>query len=170
MTGLPATRYCLANITNKSESLAAGAAGAEPRHPGLDLAAPARPGLSHQRGRGERGQLQRRRGGGQRDRLRQGRHGHAGPGRGLHRQVQHHFNTVNHHCVLSTSTGTDLTQFIITTLNKNAKDRVLMLKLEQEMTSLVRDAKKTHHKFPHMSSYHRMVVHRYCSLLSGVLV
>ena len=29
------------------------------------------------------------------------------------------------------STGIDLTQFIIDTLNKNAKDRVLMLKLEQ---------------------------------------
>ena len=50
------------------------------------------------------------------------------------------------------NTGTDLTQFIISTINKNAKDRVLMLKLEQEMSSL---AKKTHHKFPHMSSYHR---------------
>ena len=72
-------------------------------------------------------------------------------------------HTVSMHLtiILFNSTGTDLTQFIITTLNKNAKDRVLMLKLEQEMTSLVRDAKKTHHKFPHMSSYHRMVVHRY---------
>merc|ERR1719341_1636294 len=28
------------------------------------------------------------------------------------------------------------------------------------MTNLVKDAKKTHHKFPHMSSYHRMLVHR----------
>lgn len=62
--------------------------------------------------------------------------------------------------VYTDSTGTDLTQFIINTLNKNTKDRVLMLKLEQEMTSLVRDSKKTHHKFPHMSSYHRMLVHR----------
>ena len=25
----------------------------------------------------------------------------------------------------------------------------------------VKDGKKTHHKFPHMSSYHRMLVHRY---------
>lgn len=62
--------------------------------------------------------------------------------------------------IYTDSTGTDLTQFIINTLNKNTKDRVLMLKLEQEMTSLVRDIKKTHHKFPHMSSYHRMLVHR----------
>ncbi len=29
------------------------------------------------------------------------------------------------------STGIDLTQFIINTLNKNTKDRILMLKLEQ---------------------------------------
>jgi len=58
------------------------------------------------------------------------------------------------------STGIDLTQFIINTLNKNIKDRVLMLKLEQEMTNLVKDCKRTHHKFPHMSSYHRMLVHR----------
>ena len=57
--------------------------------------------------------------------------------------------------IYTDNTGTDLTQFIISTLNKNAKDRVLMLKLEQEMSNLVRDAKKTHHKFPHMSSYHR---------------
>lgn len=62
--------------------------------------------------------------------------------------------------VYTDSTGTDLTQFIINTINKNSKDRVLMLKLEQEMSSLVRDPKKTHHKFPHMSSYHRMLVHR----------
>ena len=40
--------------------------------------------------------------------------------------------------VYTDSTGTDLTQFIINTLNKNSKDRVLMLKLEQEMSSLVK--------------------------------
>merc|ERR1719220_3215639 len=54
------------------------------------------------------------------------------------------------------------TKFVIScsSFNKNSKDRVLMLKLEQEMTNLVKDGKKPHHKFPHMSSYHRMVVHR----------
>ena len=40
--------------------------------------------------------------------------------------------------IYTDSTGTDLTQFIINTLNKNSKDRVLMLKLEQEMTNLVK--------------------------------
>ena len=39
--------------------------------------------------------------------------------------------------IYTDSTGTDLTQFIINTLNKNSKDRVLMLKLEQEMSNLV---------------------------------
>ena len=68
--------------------------------------------------------------------------------------------------IYTDNTGTDLTQFIISTLNKNAKDKVLMLKLEQEMSNLVKDSKKTHHKFPHMSSYHRMMVHR---LLSDLL-
>ena len=62
--------------------------------------------------------------------------------------------------IYTDNTGTDLTQFIISTLNKNAKDRVLMLKLEQEMSNFIKDAKKNHHKFPHMSSYHRMMVHR----------
>ena len=62
--------------------------------------------------------------------------------------------------IYTDNTGTDLTQFIISTLNKNTKDRVLMLKLELEMSNLVKDSKKTHHKFPHMSSYHRMMVHR----------
>ena len=70
--------------------------------------------------------------------------------------------------VYTDNTGTDLTQFIITTLNKNAKDRVLMLKLEQEMSNLVKDSKKTHHKFPHMSSYHRMMVHRSVTKMIGV--
>lgn len=39
------------------------------------------------------------------------------------------------------TTGIDLTQFIIETLNKNAKDRVLMLKIEQELVNLAKDKK-----------------------------
>ncbi|KAG8227561.1 hypothetical protein J437_LFUL000661 [Ladona fulva] len=54
----------------------------------------------------------------------------------------------------------DLQQFIIETLNRNYKDRMLMLKIEQEIVSLARDNKRTHHKFPPMSSYQRMLVHR----------
>merc|ERR1712136_614441 len=28
------------------------------------------------------------------------------------------------------------------------------------MSNFIKDTKKNHHKFPHMSSYHRMMVHR----------
>ncbi|XP_076322636.1 uncharacterized protein LOC143231838 isoform X2 [Tachypleus tridentatus] len=58
------------------------------------------------------------------------------------------------------STGIDLQQFIIETLHKNQKDRLTMLKIEQELTSLIKDSKRQSFKFPHMSSYHRMLVHR----------
>lgn len=39
------------------------------------------------------------------------------------------------------STGVDLEQFIVDTLHKNHKDRVMMLKIEQDLLSLVRDNK-----------------------------
>lgn len=57
------------------------------------------------------------------------------------------------------STGTDLEEFIKMTLNKNSKDRQMLLKLEQEMTVFIKDT-GDFHKFPQMSSYHRMLVHR----------
>ncbi|XP_046404219.1 R3H domain-containing protein 2-like isoform X4 [Ischnura elegans] len=59
----------------------------------------------------------------------------------------------------------DLQQFIVETLNRNYKDRMLMLKIEQEIVSLARDNKRTHHKFPPMSSYQRMLVHRVAAFL-----
>ncbi|XP_076366754.1 uncharacterized protein LOC143255253 isoform X2 [Tachypleus tridentatus] len=58
------------------------------------------------------------------------------------------------------STGIDLQQFIINTLHKNQKDRMMLLRIEQDVTSLIKDAKRQSHKFPQMSSYHRMLVHR----------
>ncbi|XP_022254084.1 cAMP-regulated phosphoprotein 21-like isoform X2 [Limulus polyphemus] len=58
------------------------------------------------------------------------------------------------------STGINLQQFIIETLHKNQKDRLTMLKIEQEIISLIKDSKRQSFKFPHMSSYHRMLVHR----------
>lgn len=39
------------------------------------------------------------------------------------------------------STGVDLEQFIVDTLHKNHKDRVMMLKIEQDLLSLVKDNK-----------------------------
>ncbi|CAG0898875.1 unnamed protein product [Darwinula stevensoni] len=58
------------------------------------------------------------------------------------------------------NTGIDLEQFIVDTLHRNQKDRVCLLKIEQELISLVKDSRRTHLKFPSMSSYQRMLVHR----------
>ncbi|XP_039298409.1 cAMP-regulated phosphoprotein 21 [Nilaparvata lugens] len=56
--------------------------------------------------------------------------------------------------------GVDLEQFIAETLNRNQKDRILLLKIEHELVTLAKDTKRTVHKFPPMSSYQRMLVHR----------
>lgn len=37
------------------------------------------------------------------------------------------------------TTGVDLEQFIAETLNRNGKDRALMLRIEQELVSLAKD-------------------------------
>ncbi|XP_069987107.1 R3H domain-containing protein 1 isoform X6 [Penaeus vannamei] len=65
------------------------------------------------------------------------------------------------------SSGVDLQQFIIQTLHKNQKDRMMLLKIEHELVNLVKDTKRTHHKFPPMSSYQRMLVHR-CAAFFGL--
>jgi encore-like protein len=39
------------------------------------------------------------------------------------------------------STGVDLQQFITDTLNRNQKDRILLLKIEQELVNLAKDCK-----------------------------
>nr|XP_023018412.1 cAMP-regulated phosphoprotein 21 [Leptinotarsa decemlineata] len=65
------------------------------------------------------------------------------------------------------TTGVDLEKFIPDTLNRNAKDRALMLRIEQELVNLAKDRCKTHFKFPPMSSYQRMLVHR-CAAYFGM--
>ncbi|XP_068189087.1 cAMP-regulated phosphoprotein 21 isoform X2 [Antennarius striatus] len=57
------------------------------------------------------------------------------------------------------STGIDLHQFIIDTLNSNTRDRMMLLKLEQDMIDYIA-SNSPFKKFPQMSSYHRMLVHR----------
>ncbi|KAI3358553.1 hypothetical protein L3Q82_014967, partial [Scortum barcoo] len=57
------------------------------------------------------------------------------------------------------STGIDLHQFIVDTLNSNPRDRMMLLKLEQDMIDFI-TSNSPFKKFPHMSSYHRMLVHR----------
>ncbi|KAK6620027.1 hypothetical protein RUM44_006427 [Polyplax serrata] len=58
------------------------------------------------------------------------------------------------------NSGIDLNQFIADTLNRNYKDRMLLLQIEQDLISLVKDDKRACQKFPVMSSYQRMLVHR----------
>ncbi|XP_059412276.1 cAMP-regulated phosphoprotein 21 isoform X2 [Carassius carassius] len=57
------------------------------------------------------------------------------------------------------STGIDLEEFLITTLKSSPRDRLMLLKLEQDMTDFMTD-NSSYKKFPQMSSYHRMLVHR----------
>ncbi|XP_053469213.1 cAMP-regulated phosphoprotein 21 isoform X3 [Ictalurus furcatus] len=57
------------------------------------------------------------------------------------------------------STGIDLEEFLITTLKSSPRDRLMLLKLEQDMTDFMTD-NYSYKKFPQMSSYHRMLVHR----------
>ncbi|XP_068584540.1 cAMP-regulated phosphoprotein 21 isoform X1 [Cebidichthys violaceus] len=57
------------------------------------------------------------------------------------------------------STGIDLHQFIVDTLNSNPRDRMMLLKLEQDMIDFI-TSDSPFKKFAHMSSYHRMLVHR----------
>ncbi|VDK73217.1 unnamed protein product [Litomosoides sigmodontis] len=58
------------------------------------------------------------------------------------------------------STGINLLSFITRTLHKNSKDRHMLLQLEQHMTKLIKDSTRNSQKFPAMSSYNRMLVHR----------
>ncbi|XP_072303612.1 cAMP-regulated phosphoprotein 21 [Eucyclogobius newberryi] len=57
------------------------------------------------------------------------------------------------------STGIDLHQFIVDTLNSNPRERMMLLKLEQDMIDFI-TSNSPFKKFPPMSSYHRMLVHR----------
>ncbi|XP_073981672.1 R3H domain containing protein encore isoform X3 [Rhodnius prolixus] len=64
------------------------------------------------------------------------------------------------------SNQVDLHQFIVDTLNRNHKDRMLLLKIENDLVSLAKDPKRTVHKFAQMSSYQRMLVHRVAAYFS----
>ncbi|CAL7933211.1 unnamed protein product [Xylocopa violacea] len=58
------------------------------------------------------------------------------------------------------STGIDLEHFIAETINRNQKDRTVLLKIEKDLIEFAKDKQKGSHKFPNMSSYNRMLVHR----------
>ncbi|NXA44099.1 R3HD2 protein, partial [Eudromia elegans] len=58
------------------------------------------------------------------------------------------------------STGIDLHEFLVNTLKKNPRDRMMLLKLEQEILEFISDNSNQFKKFPQMTSYHRMLLHR----------
>ncbi|XP_074856779.1 R3H domain-containing protein 1 isoform X7 [Carettochelys insculpta] len=58
------------------------------------------------------------------------------------------------------STGIDLHEFLVNTLKNNPRDRMMLLKLEQEILDFIGNNETPRKKFPPMTSYHRMLLHR----------
>uniref|UniRef100_A0A2K5E1J0 R3H domain-containing protein 2 n=1 Tax=Aotus nancymaae TaxID=37293 RepID=A0A2K5E1J0_AOTNA len=58
------------------------------------------------------------------------------------------------------SAGIDLHEFLVNTLKKNPRDRMMLLKLEQEILEFINDNNNQFKKFPQMTSYHRMLLHQ----------
>uniref|UniRef100_A0A672FDN1 R3H domain containing 1 n=1 Tax=Salarias fasciatus TaxID=181472 RepID=A0A672FDN1_SALFA len=58
------------------------------------------------------------------------------------------------------STGIDLHEFLVNTLKGNPRDRVLLLKLEQDILDFISNNDSQRRRFPPMTSYHRMLLHR----------
>ncbi|XP_053554221.1 R3H domain-containing protein 1 isoform X6 [Bombina bombina] len=58
------------------------------------------------------------------------------------------------------STGIDLHEFLVNTLQSNPRDRMMLLKLEQDIFDFIATNESQRKKFPPMTSYHRMLLHR----------
>lgn len=58
------------------------------------------------------------------------------------------------------STGIDLHEFLVNTLKNNPRDRMMLLKLEQDILDFISSNESHKKKFPPMTSYHRMLLHR----------
>ncbi|XP_076877156.1 R3H domain-containing protein 1 isoform X2 [Brachyhypopomus gauderio] len=58
------------------------------------------------------------------------------------------------------STGIDLHEFLVNTLKNNPRDRGTLLKLEQDILDFITNTESQKRKFPPMTSYHRMLLHR----------
>ncbi|XP_057703244.1 R3H domain-containing protein 2 isoform X7 [Corythoichthys intestinalis] len=58
------------------------------------------------------------------------------------------------------STGIDVHEFLVNTLKNNPRDRMMLLKLEQDILDFINDDNNQYKKFPQMTSYHRMLLHR----------
>ncbi|XP_029375320.1 R3H domain-containing protein 1 isoform X2 [Echeneis naucrates] len=58
------------------------------------------------------------------------------------------------------STGIDLHEFLVNTLKGNPRDRIMLLKLEQDILDFISNNESQKRRFPPMTSYHRMLLHR----------
>uniref|UniRef100_H2YXX1 R3H domain-containing protein n=1 Tax=Ciona savignyi TaxID=51511 RepID=H2YXX1_CIOSA len=58
------------------------------------------------------------------------------------------------------SMGVDVHEFLVKALQGNSRDRSILLKLEHDMMQFVNNPDIGFMKFPEMTSYHRMLVHR----------
>uniref|UniRef100_A0AAY4CHA9 R3H domain-containing protein 1 n=1 Tax=Denticeps clupeoides TaxID=299321 RepID=A0AAY4CHA9_9TELE len=58
------------------------------------------------------------------------------------------------------STGIDLHEFLVNMLKNNPRDRMMLLKLEQDILDFISNNESPERKFPPMTSYHRMLLHR----------
>uniref|UniRef100_A0AAR2IKQ9 R3H domain containing 1 n=1 Tax=Pygocentrus nattereri TaxID=42514 RepID=A0AAR2IKQ9_PYGNA len=58
------------------------------------------------------------------------------------------------------STGIDLHEFLVNTLKNNPRDRMMLLKLEQDILDFISNNESQKRKFPPMTSYQRMLLHR----------
>nr|XP_057907733.1 R3H domain-containing protein 1-like isoform X7 [Doryrhamphus excisus] len=58
------------------------------------------------------------------------------------------------------STGIDLHEFLVNTLKSNPRDRIMLLKLEQDILDFIGNNESQKRTFPPMTSYHRMLLHR----------
>ncbi|XP_064420053.1 R3H domain-containing protein 1 isoform X2 [Latimeria chalumnae] len=58
------------------------------------------------------------------------------------------------------STGIDLHEFLVNILKNNPRERMMLLKLEQEILDFIGNNEIQRKKFPPMTSYHRMLLHR----------
>ncbi|XP_059399759.1 R3H domain-containing protein 2-like isoform X7 [Carassius carassius] len=58
------------------------------------------------------------------------------------------------------STGVNLHEFLVNTLKNNPRDRMMLLKLEQDILDFISNIESQRRKFPPMTSYHRMLLHR----------
>uniref|UniRef100_H2XMJ2 R3H domain-containing protein n=1 Tax=Ciona intestinalis TaxID=7719 RepID=H2XMJ2_CIOIN len=56
--------------------------------------------------------------------------------------------------------GVDVHEFLVKALQGNSRDRSILLKLEHDMVQFVSNSEIAFMKFPEMTSYHRMLVHR----------